>query len=101
GEELPPALAQTRIRQRVPLAVANEIAVFDEAVEVGEAEPGLHAQVPLQRWGVDEVPVALSPQPVHQPQDLATPIQRLERLGFGRVTVHRQLCGGWVELVYI
>ena len=57
--ELLGAFADAEVREAVPVALAHEVAVGRELVEVGEPDRGMDAEEPFDEGGVDEVAKAL------------------------------------------
>lgn len=77
--ELARALLEAEVGEGVPLAIDSEVSLLDESIEIADALEGVHPEKALDHWRIDDVAEAFAAQPVHHLEDLAAPIQHLER----------------------
>jgi hypothetical protein len=79
--ELERTFLEAHLRQPVAIVQALDVTLGDQPVEVLDADVGVDAEEPLQQPRIDLVTEALAPEPVHDLEDLAPPVQLLERFG--------------------
>lgn len=90
GRELGGAFGSALFRKRIERPVGDYVIFLYETIEIGDADCGVDPEKALHEASVDDVTEPLTTQPVHDLQNLASPIHRSEsrRLRSGdRVTV--------------
>ncbi len=78
--ELTRPLFEPERRQRIPVAVADQVALVGVSIELGQPDGGIDPEESLDETRVGDVAEPLAPQPVHDLQDLAPPVERSERV---------------------